>query len=138
MSDVLYLIKKRNISEAYSHHTEEGLKELDAVVANFIQELITIKGTCLFDRDYGTTFLTDLGREVNVYKIRYILANNYHSTKEKYGILAVETLNVHMSRDDGFLDLHLKISFPGVAIETNTATWYNGQFTTKTIIEVTK
>lgn len=138
MSDVLYSIKKRNPDETYSHHTSSGFEGLDAKVANFIQELITIKGTCLFDKEYGTTFLTDLGREVNVYKIRYILDRNYQATKDKYGILAVETLSANMRRDDGFLELSLKIIFPGVAIETNTATWYNGQFTTKTIIEVTK
>ena len=140
MSEIIYTVKKKNIDERYAHTTGESKSEedIDTLTSNFMQELVTDLGSVLFDKDYGTTFLLDIGDQVNIYKVRYLLDRNYQSTKDKYGILSVETSDVFFDKKDGFLNMALVLLFDGFKSQTATAIRYDGSFTTNTIIEVEK
>jgi len=140
MSDILYSIKKSNKNEKYQHETGVEVKgeDIDRMTSNFMQELVTDAGSVLFDKKYGTTFLTDIKDQVNIHKVRYLLENGYQSTKGKYGILSVETNDVFFDKKDGFLNIVLTLIFSGFKADTSASFIYNGTFTTKTIIEVEK
>jgi hypothetical protein len=137
MSEIIYSINTKNRNEAYIHKPEQvKIDDINTKTAYFMQELVTAKGSLLFDKQYGTTFLDDIGTQVNIYKVRYLLEKNYLPTKAKYGILSIETNKVFFSQKDGFLNIELALVFDGFKSNTGTAFAYNGSFTTKTIIEV--
>lgn len=136
MGDILYSVKKRNYRNGYEYDGGESKKDVNSIVSGFIQELITKRGSCLFNDAYGTTFIEDLGDQVNKYKTKYLIENNYDDTKKKYDILRVEVPDTSFSREDGFLNIHLNIFFSRVKVETNAKIIFSGSFTSKTIIEV--
>ena len=134
MSQIIFSYTQKNKDEEYALSTEEYKSDLERKITNFMQELITVKGSSLFALDYGTTFLHDLGGNVNIYKVRYLLDQNYRETKDKYNIKDVETLAAYLK--EGFLVLDIKIIFDKVAVSTGTTFPFSGDFTTNTIIEV--
>lgn len=135
MSSVLFSIKKKPEDTNYSHSSSAKHSKMVDATSSAIKELITELGSSLFDKEYGTTFIEDLGEQVNIYKIQYLVDNKYSYWKEKHGIKKVSISNVQISSIDGFLNISLKIHFNDGYIETETPIGYNGLFTTKTIIE---
>ncbi len=109
---------------------------INDVVAMFMKELTTVKGSNLFDREYGTTFMDDISKQVNIYKVRWYLENNYSDVFNKYGIVNITTSDVTMNTHTGFLDVRLKIFFKDLALEHYETFLYNGMYTTETIIEM--
>lgn len=137
MSDgVLLTYKEQNKYDKYYALPSDEKMKIDDVVSMFMKELTTIKGSNLFDRNYGTSFMNDIASQLNIYKIEYMLDNNYKDTYAKYGIEKVVANDVSMNRATGFLDVHVKIFFHDLALEHYTSFLYNGAFTTNTIIEV--
>jgi len=139
MAGILYSIEKKNRRDKYQHEAKKMPSteyEINILTANFMQELVTEVGSVLFDKSYGTTFLSDIAKQVNIYKIRYLLDNEYLSTKSKYGILSIETRDVFFDPKDGFLNIDMTLLFESFKSMTKASFVYNGTFTTKTIIEV--
>ncbi len=137
MSDgILLTYRDQNKFDKYYTLTSDKKMEVDDIVSMFMKELTTEVGTNLFDRNYGTTFMSDISKQVNIHKVEYMLKNNYSHTFEKYGISRIETSGVDMNKSTGFLDIHMKIFFEDLAIEHYTSFLYGGAFTTNTIIEV--
>jgi len=102
----------------------------------FIKELTTLKGSNVFDRSYGSTFMNDISDQTNFYKIEYFLANYYEDLYKKYGIIRVDVIETKMNTSNGFLEVWLKIVFEDIALEHYTSFMYNGIYTNNTIIEM--
>lgn len=136
MSDILVTYKQQNKYDKYFALTTMEQRSIDTLTTNFIQELITDKGSNVFDRDYGTDFISDIGEQVNIHKVRYIIDNSLSEIKKKYSIVSINTSNVNFNVSDGFLEIHLSIEFEDVAVEKHFNFIYNGIFTEKMILEV--
>jgi hypothetical protein len=108
----------------------------DDLVTNFIKELITERGSCIFDRNYGTTFYEDLGQVVNIYKVRDAVQNASNQIKDKYGIVTVDVEDANYTSHDGFMNVRIKVFFSDVAVDTYMNFMYEGNFTDKNIIEI--
>lgn len=137
MSDgVLITYKEQNKFDKYYAMSSTEKANINDVVSMFMKELTTVKGSNLFDREYGTTFMDDISSQVNVYKIRWFLENKYKDTYKKYGIVKIGTEDVSQNVHTGFLDIHIKIYFEDLALEHYESFLYNGIYTTDTIIEM--
>jgi len=136
MSNVLITYKNQNKLDKYHLLPSAEQTTVDNVIANFIQELVTEKGSSLFDREYGSTFMYELGPQVNIYKIDYILKNSIEPLKAKYGITAVTVGTANFNTSDGFLDIDLKIEMDDMAVETHFNFVYGGLFTDQMIVEM--
>ena len=136
MSDVLITYREQNKLDTYYSKTAREQADLNDLVSMFIKELLTEKGSNVFDRSYGTTFMEDISGQVNIYKVEFFLDNNYAETYKKYGIVKVETKDVFKNVRTGFLDVRLRIVFRDFALEHYTSFLYNGTYTTETIIEM--
>lgn len=136
MSDILYSISKKAERDLYIHGVSKSSVNIDSVTADFIQELLTNIGTSLFDPNYGTTFLLDIGDKVNIHKVRFLLENNYKNTMSKYGIISIEAEEANYFDKNGFLDIKIKAIFESFVSKTTASFPYSGAYTTKTIIEV--
>ncbi len=135
-SGVLVTYKEQNKFDKYYVKTTAEKADINDVVSMFMKELTTIKGSSLFDRNYGTTFIDDISGQVNIYKVRWFLENKYNDTLEKYGIVKVWTEDATMNTHNGFLEIRLKIHFEEFALEHYETFLYNGTYTTETIIEM--
>ncbi len=136
MSDMLITYKKDPRNDRYYELTSKEKLDINDIVSMFIKELLTVKGSNLFDRSYGTTFSDDISGQVNIYKVEYFLKKSYADTREKYGIESVEVSAVTKNIHTGFLDVHMRILFENFALEHYTSFLYNGAYTTETIIEM--
>jgi hypothetical protein len=136
MSDVLVTYKSQNKFEKYFVLPTEEQKTIDSLTTNFIQELVTEKGTCIFDREYGSNFLKEVGEQVNIYKIQHILENSISEIKEKYGIASVDVSDAIFNQSDGFLEIRLSIEYSDVSLEKHFNFMYSGTFTDKLIVEI--
>ena len=105
-------------------------------IENFTIELVTEKGSSLFDKNYGTTFIDDLGEQINEYKVKYYIENSYEETKKKYDIMLVEVTSVEYSRSNNSLDIDMVIAFKDVSFQTKIEMPYTGSYTTKPILEI--
>jgi len=105
-------------------------------IENFTIELVTEKGSSLFDKNYGTTFINDLGEQINEYKVKYYIENSYEETKKKYDIMLVEVTSVEYSRSNNSLDIDMVIAFKDVSFQTKIEMPYTGSYTTKPILEI--
>ncbi len=128
--------KEQNKFDKYYAMTTSEKANINDVVSMFMKELTTVKGSNLFDRGYGTTFMDDISKQVNIYKVRWYLENSYIDVFNKYGIVSVSTSDVTMNTSTGFLDIRLKIFFEDLALEHYETFLYNGMYTTETIIEM--
>ena len=137
MSDIVYSVKKKGDTDRYEN-TTDGSTNINTKIANFIQELVTDKGSCIFDKEYGTRFIRDIGEIVNIYKVDYLVKNNYHEVKDKHNVSFIEAVDVHFSQSDGFLNISLRVTIDNVVSIADTAISYTGSFTKNTIIEVEK
>ena len=138
MSEIIYAIKKkRSAVDGYDNTTKKDVN-IDVKIANFIQELVTEVGTCLFDKKYGTSFISDIGDIVNIYKIDYLVKNNYKEAKEKHRVTSLEASNVFIGEKDGFLNITLSVGMDDIVASAKTAVLFSGSLTDKTIIEVEK
>lgn len=133
---VLITYKEQNKFDRYYSMTSTEKANIDDVVAMFIKELTTLKGTNVFDREYGSTFIDDISKQTNFYKVEYFLQKKYSDLYEKYGIVRLDVVDVSMNTKTGFLDIRMKIIFKDVALEHYTSFLYNGIYTTDTIIEM--
>jgi hypothetical protein len=111
-------------------------RTVDALTTNFIQELVTEKGSNVFDKNYGTTFISDIGDQVNFYKVEYLVNNTLEDIKNKYSIVNLEVSNATFNKSNGFLEIHLRIEFEDVAVEKFFNFVYGGIFTDKMILEI--
>jgi hypothetical protein len=137
MSDGVYITyKEQNKFDKYYALTSTEQADLNDVVAMFIKELTTIKGSNVFDKSYGTTFMDDISSQVNFYKVEYFLKNNYNDIYDKYGIVRVDVTDVSMNTHTGFLEVRMKVIFEDVALEHYTSFLYDGVYTKDTIIEM--
>ena len=134
--EVLVTYRQKNKSERYYALPSEEKKNIDDVVGMFMKELTTVKGSNLFNRDYGTTFMEDISGQVNLYKVEWYLSHKYQDTYAKYGVDKVETSSVEKTSLDGFLEIRIKIYFEDFAVDRFESFLYNGVFTTETIIEM--
>ena len=136
MSDILVTYKQQNKYDKYFALTTTEKRSVDALTTNFIQELVTDKGSNVFDKEYGTTFISQVGAQVNIHKIRYIIDNSLDEIKAKYSIVSINTSNVNFNNSNGFLEIHFGVEFENVAVEKYFNFIYNGIFTEKMILEV--
>lgn len=136
MSDVLITYKHQNKNDRYHLLPSAEQATVDNVITNFIQELITQKSSSLFNRSYGTDFIDDLGSQINIYKVDYLLQNSIGDLKEKYGIISISTGDAILNKSNGFLEVSLKLEMSEVAVETHFDFMYNGLFTDQTIVEM--
>jgi hypothetical protein len=136
MAEALVTYKKQNKFDKYFDITSSEKAKIDDLVAMFAKELTTKKGTNLFDRNYGSSFIDDISDYVNIYKIQWFFDNKYNDLYEKYGITEIEASDATFSRTDGFLNISIKIGFKDVALEHYINFLYNGIFTENTIIEM--
>ena len=103
---------------------------------NFAIELMTQKGSSLFDKNYGTDFISDLGEQVNEYKVKYYIDNFYKETKKKYDIISIEVTSVEYSRVNNSLDIEMVVNFKDISFQTKIEMPYAGSYTTKPILEI--
>ncbi len=136
MSDVMVTYKQQNKFDKYYAIPIEERQTIDTLTTNFLQELITQKGSCSFDKQYGTTFITEIGNQVNIYKIRYLLENSVLDIKEQYGILSITAPKAEFNTSDGFLEIWLTIEYEDIAVEKHFNFMYDGIYTDKTILEI--
>lgn len=136
MSDVLITYKQQNKFDKYYALPTAEKRSVDALTTNFIQELITVRGSNAFDKKYGTTFITDIGEQVNIHKVKYIIDKNLDEIKQKYNITKLTVGDTSFNTTDGFLEIHLTIEFDGLAVEKHFDFIYNGVFTDKMILEI--
>jgi hypothetical protein len=137
MSDGVFITyKEQNKFDKYLTLTTSEKKNIDDVVTMFIKELTTVKGSNVFDKEYGSTFMNDISKQVNFYKIEHFIKNSYSDLYEKYGIVSLDVSGVSMNVHTGFLDIRLKIIFEEYALEHYTKFLYDGVFTNDTIIEM--
>jgi len=136
MSDAIVSYKYKNKFERYHLLTTTEQATYDDLVTNFIKELITEVGSCVFDKDYGTNFYEYLGNVANIYRVRDAINKATDEIKDKYGIVAVDVSDVHFSSADGFMNISLKIFFKDVALVSYLNAVYNGSYTDKDIIEI--
>jgi hypothetical protein len=133
---VLITYREQNKLDRYYALTSTEKASIDDLVAMFIKELTTIKGSNVFDKSYGTSFMDDISKQVNFYKVEYFLKNGYTELYNKYGIVRVDVSDVSMNVHTGFLDVKMKIVLEEYALEHYTSFLYNGTYTTETIIEM--
>jgi len=136
MSDVLVTYKHQNKYDRYYAIPTVEQRTVDTLTTNFIQELITEKGSNVFDRNYGTTFISDIGDQVNFYKVEYLVNNTLNDIKKKYSIVNIEVSNATFNSSNGFLEIHLRIEYEDIAVEKFFNFMYNGIFTDKMILEI--
>jgi len=137
-SEPLITYKYSNKDEKYYALPAEDRIEIDDIVAMFIKELLTVKGTNMFDRDYGCTFMDDISGPLNIYKVEYLLKNNYKDLYDKYGIVSVEVIGAEKNVQTGFLDVRIKIYFNDLSVTHYTQFIHDGEFTDRIIIELEK
>ncbi len=136
MSDVLVTYKQQNKYDKYYALPTAEQRTVDTITTNFIQELVTEKGSNVFDKEYGTTFISDIGEHVNFYKIEYLINNSLEDIKNKYHIVNLEVHDSNFNTTNGFLEIHLRVEFEDVAVEKYFNFIYNGIFTDKMILEI--
>jgi len=136
MADAIVSYKYKNKFEKYYSLPTTEQATYDDLAANFIKELITERGSCIFDSSYGTSFYELLGNVANIYKVRDAIKKSTEEIKDKYGIDKVDVSNVHFSDSDGFMNATIKIFFEEVALQTYVDMMYNGTYTNKDIIEI--
>lgn len=108
---------------------------LDRITKNFIHELVTDKGTSVFDKEYGTNFIPNLGTLVNKYKVDYYLQLAFESIAEKHEVDAVTLTSTAENANDGFLELYITLTIGDMAVSAETSIEFDGNFTAETIIE---
>ena len=135
-SGVLLTYREQAKFDRYYTLTSEEKANINDIVAMFIKELTTLKGTNVFDKEYGTTFMDDISKQVNFYKVEYFIKNRYKELYPKYGIVRVDVADVNFNTNNGFLEVRMKIIFEEYALEHYTSFLYNGIYTTNTIIEM--
>jgi len=136
MSDVLITYRQQNKHDKYFALPTKEKRSLDALTTNFIQELVTEKGSSIFDRSYGTNFISSIGEQVNIYKIEYIIKNNLEEIKNKYNVVDITVKNTNFNTNDGFLEIHIGVEYKDFAVERHFNFIYQGVFTEKTILEI--
>jgi len=136
MSDVLITYKNSNKFEKYFVVPAKERQTIDTLTTNFIQELVTEKGTCAFDKKYGSYFIRDIGEHVNIHKIRYVLDESIEDIKKKYGIVNVSVDNAQFNASDGFMEIWLSIEYEEIAVEKRFNFMYDGLYTDKIILEM--
>jgi len=135
-NEVLITYREQNKFDKYHSLPEKKKLEIQDVIAMFIKELLTLKGSNLFDPDYGSTFLDDISKQVNFYKIEYFLQNNYKDLYRKYNIESINVQKTNKNNREGVLEVWLTIYFKEYAVEYYTNFLYNGVYTEGTIIEM--
>jgi len=136
MADAIVSYKFRNkFDKYYALPTTEQAK-YDDLAANFAKELVTEKGSCIFDREYGTLFYHDIGDIANIHKMRSVVSNNAEAIKYKYGIEQVDVGEAKFNSKDGFLEISLRILFRDVALNMTSQILYSGTYTDKDIVEI--
>jgi hypothetical protein len=133
---ILVTYKEQAKFDKYYTLPSKERAKIDDVVSMFIKELTTLKGSNVFDKEYGTTFIEDISSQVNFYKVEYFLKNKYKELYDKYGIVRVDVTDVSFNTSNGFLEVRMKIIFKEYALEHYTSFLYNGIYTTNTIIEM--
>lgn len=136
MSDVLVTYKQQNKFDKYYVLPTTEKTTIDNLTTNFLQELVTKRGSCAFDKEYGSTFIEEVGDHANIYKIQYILDKSIEGLKEKYGIDSVVVSNSIFNNSNGFLEIHMRIEYEDVAVEKHFNFMYNGIYTDKMILEI--
>ena len=136
MADAIVSYKYKNKFEKYYSLPTSEQATYDDLTTNFIKELITEKGSCIFDKNYGTNFYALLGNVANIYRVRDAIKKATDEIKDKYGIVAVDTSNVHYSTSDGFMNVTLKIFYRDVALQAYMDTMFSGKYTERDIIEI--
>ena len=135
MSGTIVTYLQNNKEEKYLLSTEESKRSIDSIATNFLQEMVTRKGSNLFDKSYGTMFIDNLGSQVNVYKIDYFLKQEVSGMKEKYGITSVSATKAWVDADSGYLNVSITVEFEEMAVSSFVDFRFDGSFTDGDIIE---
>ncbi|MDF1879610.1 hypothetical protein JHD46_08170 [Sulfurimonas sp. SAG-AH-194-C20] len=131
MSDGFMFVNKKNQYDV----TDETLNKFDNIVSRFTHELVTDIGSCVFDKDYGTTFSEDLGTIINIYKVDFFLQKAFALIKDKHSVDSVTLVDSKHNHSDGFLDLSITVEAIGRKAVVLSNLEYNGESTTDTIVE---
>ena len=134
MSGTLITYSQKNKNEAYELMTISEKYSISSLSSNFIQELITSKGSNAFDRNYGTNFIESLGEQVNVYKIDFFVKKEGESLLRKYNILSASVGEAWID-GEGALNIKISLDFSDTAVDTFVDFRFSGTFTTGDIIE---
>ncbi len=137
MSDVIITYAQQNKQEKYNLLTSSEQRSVSSVTANFIQELVTKRGSNVFEREYGTLFIDNLGSQANVHKINYFLKQEITKLREKYSIVSGLVTKAWTSPGSGILNIEMTIEFNDVMVSSYVDFRFNGSFTDKDIIEYT-
>ena len=135
MSQVLVTYSQKNEKDKYSLQTASKQRELDSIITNFIQELVTKKGSNVFDRTYGTLFIDNLGIQINVYKIDYFLKQETLEIRDKYGILDIMVKRAWMDASTGTLNIEISVQFSSLVVDAFLDLRFEGSFTEADLIE---
>jgi len=103
------------------------------LVEDFIQELLTASNPPL-KPNYGTSFIDDLGENVNIYKFQYYLERHANRLAKKYNIEEINIDNIDSSNNMLIGHLELKISGNTISHEFE-INWGDKHFTTEAIVE---
>ena len=105
-------------------------------ILDFLKELLTIKGSSYFDKNYGTTFVIDLGANINPYKVEYYLKKAINKIIENHNeIKRVEIENIGFSKTKQELTIKMKFTTQNVVFAMPVFIPFSGNFTTETILE---
>lgn len=126
---------KGNPNDKYSSLSEKEKRRMSGVVNIFLHELITTKGSCAFDLEYGTYFIQNLGKLVNKYKIEYFFNLAKKDIIYKYRILNIDLVDVTYDTTTQEVTLEINAIVDGVGLTKNITHHIDGDFTEKDILE---
>lgn len=135
LSDVLVTYAQHNKNDSYNLLTESRKRDVQSITSNFIQELVTKKGSNVFDKEYGTLFIDNLGSQINVHKVNYFLKAEVDGMRKKYGIVDVSVSKAWLSTGTGMLNIEINVRFSDTAVDAFVDMRFDGSFTEQDIIE---
>ncbi len=135
MAETIVTYAQNNKAEKYNLMTGAAKATLSRIVANLIQELVTTKGSNVFDKSYGTMFIDNLGFQVNVYKIDYFLKEEAKDLFAKYGATGISATRAWADVNTGTLNIEISVEFKDAAVESYVDFRFDGTFTENDIIE---
>ena len=137
MAETIITYAQSNKSDKYDLLTGALKKNIDRIATNFIQEVVTTKGSNVFDRNYGTMFLDNLGSQVNVHKIDYFLKKEVSGLHDKYGIESVSATRAWVDVNEGVLNVEITLEFREYAVSSFIDFRFLGSFVDGDIVEYT-
>ena len=128
---------RKNIkAEKYNYLTTKEKDVVSSKVATFIKELLTTRGTCAFDRSYGTTFIEDIADIANKEKVAYFFDKNAKQLFLKYGIEAASAEQIVYNTPSTTLNVRIYVELADVAVDADFEHLYSGNFITSELLEI--